>query len=72
MIVIGDTKSSNTRKLYEICRSHCKDTYHIQTVRELHEADLQSGKCVGITAGASTPHYLIQEVLLYVRGNHFQ
>ncbi len=68
MIVIGDKRSSNTLKLYDICRSNCKDTYHIQTVKDLTNADLQSDKCVGITAGASTPNYLIQEVLLYVRG----
>ena len=72
MIVIGDAKSSNTKKLVDICRSNCKDTYHIQTVKDLLSADLQSGKCVGITAGASTPNYLIREVLLYVRGNDFQ
>lgn len=72
MLVIGDPRSSNTRKLYEICRSNCNDTYHIQTVKDLSSADLRSGTCVGITAGASTPHYLIQEVLFYVRGNHFQ
>ncbi len=72
MLVIGDPRSSNTRKLYELCRSNCNDTYHIQTVKDLSSADLRSGTCVGITAGASTPHYLIQEVLFYVRGNHFQ
>ncbi|MGI6071898.1 MAG: 4-hydroxy-3-methylbut-2-enyl diphosphate reductase [Lachnospiraceae bacterium] len=64
MLVIGDLRSSNTQKLYEICKSNCKNTYHIQTVRDLQATDLQSGTCVGITAGASTPHYLIQEVLL--------
>ena len=68
MIVIGDLQSSNTKKLADICRSNCKDTYHIQTVRDLTGTDLQSGTCVGITAGASTPNHLIQEVLLYVRG----
>lgn len=68
MIVIGDARSSNTKKLVEICRANCTDTYHIQTVRDLTGTDLQSGTCVGITAGASTPNHLIQEVLLYVRG----
>lgn len=72
MIVIGDAKSSNTKKLVEICKAHCTGTYHIQTVRDLPITDLNDDECVGITAGASTPHYLIQEVLLYVRGNHFQ
>ena len=68
MIVIGDPKSSNTQKLYEICKEYCEDTYYIQTLKDLASADLQTGICVGITAGASTPNYLIQEVLLYVRG----
>ena len=72
MIVIGDRASSNTQKLYEICRSYCKDTYHIQTVHDLTVQSLQFGKCVGITAGASTPNHIIQEVFVYVRGNHFQ
>ena len=68
MIVIGDPRSSNTQKLYEICKEYCEDTYYIQTLKDLASADLQTGICVGITAGASTPNYLIQEVLLYVRG----
>ncbi len=68
MIVIGDPKSSNTRKLYEICKTYCKDTYYIQTVRDLELANLQSGISVGITAGASTPNNIIQEVFLNVRG----
>ena len=68
MIVIGDPKSSNTQKLYEICKTYCKDTYYIQTVRDLESANLQSGISVGITAGASTPNNIIQEVLLNVRG----
>ncbi len=72
MLVIGDPKSSNTGKLYEICKTYCKGTYHIQTVKDLPETGFQSDECVGITAGASTPHYLIQEVLYHVRGNHFQ
>ena len=63
MIVIGDKKSSNTRKLYEICRSNCNDTYYIQTVKELIGMASEPGICVGITAGASTPEHIIQEVL---------
>ena len=68
MIVIGDPKSSNTQKLYDICKKYCKDTYYIQTVRDLELANLQSGISVGITAGASTPNNIIQEVFLNVRG----
>ena len=64
MLVIGDRLSSNTQKLYDICRSYCTDTYYIQTKDDLDEQNLQSGISVGITAGASTPNYIIQEVFL--------
>ena len=68
MIVIGDPKSSNTQKLFSICKENCKDTYYIQTLKDLDNVDLQETKIVGITAGASTPNNIIQEVFLYVRG----
>ena len=64
MLVVGDRHSSNTQKLFDICRSYCKDTYYIQTVQDLNEQNLQSGIRVGITAGASTPNNIIQEVFL--------
>lgn len=119
MLVIGDRRSSNTQKLFDICRSYCKDTYYIQTVKDLDrqevakalvdaftkasaaegaaekessatgaktmetakttetaeatpaaedanvtDHDLRSGIIVGITAGASTPNNIIQEVFL--------
>lgn len=68
MIVIGDPKSSNTQKLFRICKEYCMDTYYIQTLKDLDNVDLREAKVVGITAGASTPNNIIQEVLLYVRG----
>ena len=68
MIVIGDPKSSNTQKLFSICKENCKDTYYIQTLKDFDNVDLQETKIVGITAGASTPNNIIQEVFLYVRG----
>lgn len=68
MIVIGDPKSSNTQKLFGICKEYCQDTYYIQTLKDLDNVDLQEAKIVGITAGASTPNNIIQEVFLYVRG----
>ncbi|MCD8300918.1 MAG: 4-hydroxy-3-methylbut-2-enyl diphosphate reductase [Clostridiales bacterium] len=67
MIVIGGADSSNTRKLYEICSMSCKDTYFIQTPEDLTETDFSRFDHVGITAGASTPHYIIEEVQKYVR-----
>jgi 4-hydroxy-3-methylbut-2-enyl diphosphate reductase len=55
MIVIGGSHSSNTRKLYEICKRECANTYYIQTLKDLDIQRLPSRGCVGITAGASTP-----------------
>lgn len=64
MLVVGDRHSSNTQKLFDICRTYCRDTYYIQTIQDLDEQILQSGIRVGITAGASTPNNIIQEVFL--------
>ena len=67
MIVIGDKHSSNTQKLFEICAKACKDTYYIQTLDDLDMNQLGSVETVGITAGASTPNNLIEEVQNNVR-----
>ncbi len=69
MIVIGGRHSSNTRKLYEICNSECAKTYFIQTLDDLHLELPKAVRLVGITAGASTPNKLIEEVQNYVRIN---
>ena len=67
MIVIGGSHSSNTRKLYEICKQECKNTYHIQTSVDLDKKPFQCIGRVGITAGASTPNNIIEEVQKHVR-----
>ena len=67
MIVVGGRHSSNTRKLYEICKEHCGNTYLIETLDDLDLKPFQSFLCVGITAGASTPNSIIEEVTDYVR-----
>ena len=69
MIIIGGRHSSNTRKLYEICSRECADTYFIQTLDDLHLDLPKSVRLVGITAGASTPNKIIEEVQNYVRIN---
>ena len=67
MIVIGDKHSSNTQKLFEICRKACNNTYYIQTLDDLDLNQLGSVETVGITAGASTPNNIIEEVQNNVR-----
>lgn len=69
MIVVGGAHSSNTRKLYEICSKECENTYFIQTLEDLHLELPKSVELVGITAGASTPNNIIEEVQNYVRIN---
>ena len=62
MIVIGGRHSSNTQKLYEICLKECKNTFYIQTLGDLDPDSVSSVRNVGITAGASTPKKIIEEV----------
>ena len=67
MIVIGGRNSSNTQKLFEICKKECNNTYYIQTIKDLDVSSLGSIDNVGITAGASTPNNIIEEVQKNVR-----
>ncbi len=67
MIVIGGKSSSNTRKLVEICRQECGNVFFIQTAEDLKPLTLTSFESIGITAGASTPQNIIEEVQTIVR-----
>lgn len=67
MIVIGGKSSSNTQKLFEICKKECENTCYIQTLKDLDLSKLRSINSVGITAGASTPNKIIEEVQKNVR-----
>ena len=68
MIVVGDTKSSNTKKLYEISKKLNDNTYLIENEEQL-DLDIFSGKkVVGITAGASTPEETIMNIEKKIRG----
>ena len=62
MIVIGDRNSSNTKRLREICSEVCKHTCLIDSGADLSAADYIGKSSVGITAGASTPQWIIKEV----------
>ncbi len=61
MLVVGGKHSSNTVKLFEVCSRYCK-TYHIENSEELKDLRLPAAEKIGITAGASTPAYIIKEV----------
>ena len=63
MVVVGDSQSSNTRRLAEICREFCANVLLIERAEELDMSQLPQVDMVGITAGASTPAWIIKEVI---------
>ena len=67
MLVVGGRHSSNTQKLFEISKKECANTYYIQTPVDLDSEMFQCSSYVGITAGASTPNKIIEEVQEHVR-----
>jgi len=62
MIVIGGRDSSNTRRLFDVCREHCVNTVMVENAEELDAARFAGCEHIGITAGASTPAWIIKEV----------
>lgn len=62
MLVIGGKNSSNTQKLYDICKRNCTNTFFIQTAADIDFSLLDGSWTIGITAGASTPRKIIEEV----------
>ena len=71
MIVIGGKGSSNTARLYEICKAECEQTCFVQIAEDLHLHLTGTEKLIGITAGASTPKNIIEEVQKDVRRTDF-
>ncbi len=63
MIVIGGKNSSNTKQLFSIAKEHCKESYHIEDEHELNFTWFNDKKLCGVTAGASTPDWIIQNVI---------
>lgn len=64
MVVIGGFHSSNTTKLFEICKNNCKNTIHIENVKQIPKELINSSNNIGVTAGASTPDWIIKEAIL--------
>ena len=69
IIVIGGKHSSNTAKLFDVCRNNCSKTFHIETETELSNIDLSGCVNVGVVAGASTPAGIIKEVIYTMSEN---
>ena len=67
MLIIGSKTSSNTQKLYELSKKYCENTYLLSDKEDLNNIKLNINSKVGVSAGASTPKYLIEEILRNVR-----
>jgi len=63
MLVVGGKNSANTTRLAQICKENNKKSYHIETSDEIEEAWLDGIKHIGVTAGASTPDWILKEVI---------
>jgi 4-hydroxy-3-methylbut-2-enyl diphosphate reductase len=70
MIVIGGKNSSNTKQLSSIAHDHCTDSYHIEDENDIDPAWFINKKFCGISAGASTPDWIIQNVVDFIQNNH--
>lgn len=66
MIIIGGRHSSNTKKLFEVCLDQCKNSICIEKFSELTDIEFHKNDKIGITAGASTPKYIIDDVIAYL------
>ncbi|MBK1964241.1 4-hydroxy-3-methylbut-2-enyl diphosphate reductase [Campylobacter novaezeelandiae] len=67
VIIVGGKNSSNTKQLFLIAKNYCSDSYLIETKNELDRSWFQNKKLCGISAGASTPDWIIQEVVNEIR-----
>ena len=63
IVVVGGRHSSNTAKLFDVCKPNCRRTYFVETARELSQIDFTDCESVGVVAGASTPAGIIKEVI---------
>ena len=67
MLVLGSKKSSNSLKLFELSQKHCLESYFVGEAKELKKEFFEDCNKVGITAGASTPHSVIQDVVEFIK-----
>ena len=67
MIIIGGKNSSNTKELYKISKENCNDSYHIENESELEKKWFENKNLCGISAGASTPDWIIEKVISKIK-----
>jgi len=70
MIIIGGKNSSNTKQLSSIAHDYCKDSYHIEDENDIDPIWFKNKTFCGISAGASTPDWIIQNVVDFIEKNH--
>lgn len=70
MLVIGGKHSSNSKKLFDVCKKNCKNSYHIETINEIEMINFSNCDKIGITAGASTPDCIINEIINALKKMH--
>jgi 4-hydroxy-3-methylbut-2-enyl diphosphate reductase len=66
MLVVGGRNSANTRRLWELCKEAGRDAYHIETADQLEPEWFEGKEAVGITGGASTPQWIVDDVVAAV------
>jgi 4-hydroxy-3-methylbut-2-enyl diphosphate reductase len=64
--IIGGRESSNSVKLLAVCKEQCERSFLIETEEEINENDLIGVETVGVTAGASTPDWLIRKIVTHM------
>lgn len=67
VLTLGGKESSNTKKLFEICKKICKNTFHIEKISDLSKINLKKFKSIGIISGTSTPDFFIKDVIKYLK-----
>jgi len=67
MIIVGGKNSSNTNQLVKLSKDVCAKVYHVETAEEIREEWFQGVENVGITGGASTPQWIIEDAVKKIR-----
>lgn len=72
VLVLGGKESSNTKKLYQICKKICKDTFYVEKFSDLSKIYYHKFESIGVVSGTSTPIFFIEEVVNYFKKNQYK